>query len=421
MAMSPRGGVSLVAAFAASAKCTHKSCPHSGSRQHCHVQVPCPEPGASDHSSHKCGFSVRTRSAVALSDGILTGWLGQTQNARNFATSHFSDTDQLERDGSDIKAHHFTSYQICCEECPMRGKAHSHCLLCVCPEPSAGNNVGHGCGFEQVTRGTHVLETGVLVGWSRPSLWKQHEATCHGQAKLRSNVASGLEAWATAHVVRATPGDLQLQGPDRRGEVPDGHVGVSVSAGEAGRSRAVASSIPAAGEVVFLQPLKRIPGKQSPAWAGVFTGRTATVDGALLGEVRLQHDGGCVWRLAADIFRQPRSIDAQHAALRADEPLISALSQAVQAGASSGILQCLRHAHGQQCLPPRKRAVLGDCSVPLGCDVAFTQPSMAEACVRWGRMVKREFATLTCRTRACVMRVASRECSREFVRLDCYL
>ena len=338
MAMSPRGGVSLVAAFAASAKCTHKSCPHSGSRQHCHVQVPCPEPGASDHSSHKCGFSVRTRSAVALSDGILTGWLGQTQNARNFATSHFS-----------------------------------------------------------------------------------MKATCHGQAKLRSNVASGLEAWAAAHVVRATPGDLQLQGPERRGEVPDGHVGVSVSAGEAGRSRAVASSIPAAGGVVFLQPLKRIPGKQSPAWAGVFTGRTATVDGALLGEVRLQHDGGCVWRLAADIFRQPRSIDAQHAALRADEPLISALSQAVQAGASSGILQCLRHAHGQQCLPPRKRAVLGDCSVPLGCDVAFTQPSMAEACVRWGRVVKREFATLTCQTRACAMRVASRECSREFVRLDCYL
>ena len=180
-ASGARGDTSLqlVRSFRSKAACGHGSCPHSG-RQHAHILSQCRDPSATDHSEHSCGFAVRSKSAVVLPDGVLSGWLGQSANAHAFAMRHFSTSQKSQAEGGEGAANnatagtvkHYTLFEVCSYQgCPFKGKAHSHCLACRCPDPDAKTHRHHRCGFAAGSAEAVPMPDGTLAGWSGRSRW----------------------------------------------------------------------------------------------------------------------------------------------------------------------------------------------------------------------------------------------------------
>ena len=85
---APAGQDDVVQSFGKFDDCGKADCPHRMQSRHCHVDIRCSQSAGADHRGHSCGFTFHTRQAKRLSDGVWSGWVGQTGNAVAFAKKH---------------------------------------------------------------------------------------------------------------------------------------------------------------------------------------------------------------------------------------------------------------------------------------------------------------------------------------------
>ncbi len=329
-----------------------------------------------------------------LPDGVLSGWLGQSANAHAFAMRHFSTSQKSQAEGGEGAADnatagavkHYTSFKVCgYQGCPFKGKAHSHCLACRCPDPDAKTHRHHRCGFAAGSAEAVPMPDGTLAGWSGRSRWNcemhvQHYHSNDGRAEANEG-ESVLQQWASRHASRVVPRAVAASSQ-----------GQLASSGVGSEEWARAAGAPGAGESVRIGASDSAQPGGFPHWTAVATGKTAHIAGELFVELRLPTWTAALWRPLAGISRRAASVEEQHVSHRSDESLVRALAPSVSAGASSGILQCIRNAHGRQVLPAVRHHEVGDWEVPTGCDVAFREAAGDSSVFTWGRVLQKDAA-----------------------------
>ena len=190
--------------FRKAVDCGRNDCPHRSRHAHVHVMATCKEPLLASHASHNCGLSVRTKEAVALSDGVLTGWCGQPANADRFVEKHLMrrppKSASTITNSSSRGLQHYSRAQPCQPPCQYSGEAHTHCEACYCPDVHAIDHTSHQCGFILKGKDTEALEDGSLTGWAQHKehselhFKRYHDLT--ESVPISSAQPTVLEGWA---------------------------------------------------------------------------------------------------------------------------------------------------------------------------------------------------------------------------------
>ena len=195
----------LVEKFQKGKECDIAACPYSG-LNHVHINAVCPEPSASNHEGHACGFSVASKQAKAMPDGVLVGFCNQAANAEAWAAKNLG-VPSVSRSGRARSGFQvFGAKQICCAECPYHGQRHAHCYDCRCLDDV---HTGHSCGFVLAQGDLQRLSDGSLVGWLANT--DRDVAAHHLRYHSKSHPAppscanpSDFTAWVTRKQARLT-------------------------------------------------------------------------------------------------------------------------------------------------------------------------------------------------------------------------
>ena len=80
---------SLVTRYAKGQSCDIDGCPFS-IKNHVHINVPCACPESVPQTHKGCGFTVTTKQARHMPNGVLVGFINQAANAELWAKKNFS-------------------------------------------------------------------------------------------------------------------------------------------------------------------------------------------------------------------------------------------------------------------------------------------------------------------------------------------
>ena len=380
----------VVKTFKVDDDCGRLDCPHAR-LAHAHVLCLCPDVTAPDHQSHRCGFSLRSKAATCLADGVLSGWPKQTANAVRFAKRHCQRAS-CDDDDTPSDIGHYTSFRVCVPLCQYTGRRHSHCIACRCPDPGAPAAVhrAHACGFFLRGGDTHVLPDGVLVGWEgKPGNAIRHHAR-HHQPPIPSAIGA-VAAWAGNRNMSLLPRDVSSvvdsTCPEARPSAPASSSGDPIIADQVA---------PVAGETLWLDVSRRVIGKQRCSWQGVATGASKWEGGELIVELSVVPLPGPIWRSLSRVRRDAAVVNRVVGMEPAAASIRDGLARSIRAGASTDILQALRCAHGRLTLAapsqsqPSLLAVLG--GIVIGVDVSWVEVGGGDEVprVEWGRVLARD-------------------------------